>query len=607
MISRSSLFAHYERAGRMSLMILLRLALALAVSAGLVAAAFAGERLVLKGDVTVAADILTLGDLVEGAPASAAATALFRAPGLGQTGTIQVRRILEAARPLGLAAIDAGGRTQIVVTRAARRIGAAEIEAAVKRALELQHRLDARALSITFDGTPPALTIAPDAEGDVVAEEITYDRRSRRLSALVAVGGNAGKASVRVTGVALEYVEAAVLTRALNRGDTRAGVRFRRRATRQGKPAGGRAARDARLGRAGRAARPAGRHRGARRRSRPPGDRRARRRRDHRLRGAGHGPDAARHGVCGGRTRRHDRGRQSANEEDSASAGGGARQGVGQRAPAWTHRIEPHGQAMITPVSTAMSARLLGHPLARLSLLAVIGFGLGGCAAADRLAGVGQPPVLSSIEDPTAQPGYKPVRMPMPNPQPVSFASNSLWRQGSRAFFKDQRAQQIGDLVTVRVKVTDQAQINNSTSRSRKAEEGLGAQNLFGLEAEGIKFLPDGTQLDALVNADSNSSSTGSGSIRRSEQLVTNVAAVVTQVLPNSNLVIEGKQEIRVNFEVRELIVAGVVRPEDIEADNTVDSTKIAQARIAYGGRGQITDVQQPRYGQQVMDILLPF
>jgi flagellar L-ring protein FlgH len=250
-----------------------------------------------------------------------------------------------------------------------------------------------------------------------------------------------------------------------------------------------------------------------------------------------------------------------------------------------------------------MPARLL----TRLCLVGVVAGGLGACAAADRLAAVGQPPALSAIEDPTAHAGYKPVRMPMPNPQPVAFASNSLWRQGSRAFFKDQRAQQIGDLVTVRVKVTDQAQINNSTSRSRKAEEGMGAQNLFGLEAEGIKFLPDGTQLDALVNADSNSSSSGSGSIRRSEQLVTNVAAVVTQVLPNGNMVVEGKQEIRVNFEVRELIVAGVVRPEDIEADNTIDSSKIAQARIAYGGRGQITDVQQPRYGQQVMDILLPF
>jgi flagellar L-ring protein precursor FlgH len=110
-----------------------------------------------------------------------------------------------------------------------------------------------------------------------------------------------------------------------------------------------------------------------------------------------------------------------------------------------------------------------------------------------------------------------------------------------------------------------------------------------------------------LLKLDSEGSSEGSGSVRRAEQLATNVAAVVTQTLPNGNLVIEGKQEIRVNFEVRELIVAGVIRPEDIESDNTIDSSKIAQARIAYGGRGQITDVQQPRYGQQVMDILLPF
>jgi flagellar L-ring protein precursor FlgH len=110
-----------------------------------------------------------------------------------------------------------------------------------------------------------------------------------------------------------------------------------------------------------------------------------------------------------------------------------------------------------------------------------------------------------------------------------------------------------------------------------------------------------------IFTADSESSSEGKGSVDRKEELTTNIAGVVTQLLPNGNMVIEGRQEIRVNFEVRELVVAGVVRPEDIESDNTIDSSKIAQARIAYGGRGQITDVQQARYGQQVLDILLPF
>ena len=110
-----------------------------------------------------------------------------------------------------------------------------------------------------------------------------------------------------------------------------------------------------------------------------------------------------------------------------------------------------------------------------------------------------------------------------------------------------------------------------------------------------------------LLKGDSEAGSEGRGTIDRKEEVITNVAGVVTQLLPNGNMVIEGRQEIRVNFEMRELIVAGVVRPEDIESDNTIDSAKIAQARIAYGGRGQITDVQQPRYGQQFLDVLLPF
>jgi flagellar L-ring protein precursor FlgH len=239
--------------------------------------------------------------------------------------------------------------------------------------------------------------------------------------------------------------------------------------------------------------------------------------------------------------------------------------------------------------------------------VAALALSLGACSAVDRLANVGKPPALSAIEDPTAQQGYKPVRMPMPVAEHVSFGPNSLWRQGSRAFFKDQRARQIGDLVTVKVRVTDRAELQNQTSRSRRGGDSMGVPEFFGAEGTQLQRILPGANAETLFRTDSSTQTQGQGSVRRSEQLSTNVAAVVTQLLPNGNLVIEGKQEIRINFEVRELIVAGVVRPEDIEFDNTVDSTKIAQARIAYGGRGQITDVQQPRYGQQVMDILLPF
>jgi flagellar L-ring protein precursor FlgH len=229
----------------------------------------------------------------------------------------------------------------------------------------------------------------------------------------------------------------------------------------------------------------------------------------------------------------------------------------------------------------------------------------GGCAAIDRLKNIGEDPKLTAIENPTAQPGYKPVQMPMPTPQPASYNPNSLWRNGSRAFFKDQRAQQVGDILTVTVNITDKAQFANETQRSRANKEDSGVTDFIGSKT--IKNPATAILPGRILTADSTSSSDGKGSVNRQEALQTNVAAVVTQVLPNGNLVVEGKQEIRVNSEIRELIVAGVVRPEDIQSDNTIDSTKIAQARIAYGGRGQITDVQQPRYGQQVLDVLLPF
>jgi flagellar L-ring protein FlgH len=238
------------------------------------------------------------------------------------------------------------------------------------------------------------------------------------------------------------------------------------------------------------------------------------------------------------------------------------------------------------------------------SLLVVVSVA-SGCSSIDRLSQIGEQPRLTSIDNPTAAPGYKPVQMPMPKPETASYNANSLWRNGSRAFFKDQRAHQVGDILTVLVNITDKANIANETQRSRSNKEDSGVTDFAGaklLGATAAKVMPG-----RILTADSTASSDGKGSVQRQEALQTNVAAVVTQVLPNGNLVVEGKQEIRVNFEIRELVVAGIVRPEDIQSDNTIDSSKIAQARIAYGGRGQLTDVQQPRYGQQVMDVLLPF
>lgn len=230
---------------------------------------------------------------------------------------------------------------------------------------------------------------------------------------------------------------------------------------------------------------------------------------------------------------------------------------------------------------------------------------LGACSTLDRLASVGGAPALSAITDPTTTPGYRPVVMPMPKPTMVAYQPNSLFRAGARGFFKDQRARKIGDILTVIVTISDKAQIANQTSRNRSASNSAGVGGVLGSAFGAIA--PDDVSADAALSATSGLSDSGTGSVKRSEVLQTQVAAIITQVLNNGNLVIEGHQEVRVNFEVRDLIVAGIVRPEDIGNDNTISSNKIAEARIAYGGRGQITDVQQPRYGQQILDAILPF
>ena len=245
--------------------------------------------------------------------------------------------------------------------------------------------------------------------------------------------------------------------------------------------------------------------------------------------------------------------------------------------------------------------------IARLALAALAAATLAGCGAADRVANIGRAPDLTPIENPVGYAGYTPVRMPMPAPQVSEHQANSLWQPGSRAFFRDQRAGDVGDILTVVIKIDDEAVLNNRSQRSRDAEEAAGLPALLGFESQLTGPLPDELVPENLVDLSSESSSNGTGRISRDEKIELMVAAVVTQILPNGNLVIYGRQEVRVNFEVRDLEIAGVIRPEDIASTNQISYEKIAEARISYGGRGQMTDVQQPRYGQQLYDIVFPF
>jgi flagellar L-ring protein precursor FlgH len=183
----------------------------------------------------------------------------------------------------------------------------------------------------------------------------------------------------------------------------------------------------------------------------------------------------------------------------------------------------------------------------------------------------------------------------------------SLWTGSRGSLFGDRRASRSGDLLTVVIEIDDKAEISNSSGRQRTGSQSMGIPQMFGLPQLADEALPGGASMANAVQTNSASSFSGDGSVRRKEKLELRVAATVTERLPNGVLRIEGQQEVRVNFELRELIVTGYVRPADISRQNEVTYDKIAGARIAYGGRGRISEVQQPRYGQQLSDILLPF
>lgn len=262
------------------------------------------------------------------------------------------------------------------------------------------------------------------------------------------------------------------------------------------------------------------------------------------------------------------------------------------------------------------------RPLLTAGILAGI-VGVSGCASVDAgaltqdaLAAPGQ--AYSAARRSLALPQLQPVGSPemltggaqqsMPQAEPAAYdpaAPNSLWRAGSRSFFNDQRASRIGDILTVLIEIDDKAEVSNTSNRSRTGSTSAGFTNFFGLEDTVSSVL--GADTENLLTADSETSHNGTGAINRAEKIELTVAAVIVDRLPNGNLVLAGRQEVRINGEVRELTVSGVIRPEDITSSNTINHSEIAEARISYGGRGQISSVQRPGWGQRLGDALSPW
>ncbi|MCY1648033.1 flagellar basal body L-ring protein FlgH [Caulobacter sp. SL161] len=225
----------------------------------------------------------------------------------------------------------------------------------------------------------------------------------------------------------------------------------------------------------------------------------------------------------------------------------------------------------------------------------------------------------STVKEAVKGPDLAPVGYPAPlapmhqqyvsarEPAPQAASANSLWRVGARAFFNDQRASRVGDIVTVMIDIDDSASTKNATNSSRTSTGKAGVSNFLGLESSLGKVLPGGFDPSTAVDTNSAFTNAGSGGVSRSEKISLTIAAVVSQVLPNGNMVIQGTQEVRTNAELRQLTVAGIVRPEDISSANTIRHTQIAEARISYGGRGDISRVQKTPAGQSLVEKFSPF
>lgn len=221
---------------------------------------------------------------------------------------------------------------------------------------------------------------------------------------------------------------------------------------------------------------------------------------------------------------------------------------------------------------------------------------LAGCAADPR--DIGRSPQMTAVGDGL----YVQANLQQISDSRAAYSgpSRSLWDERGGDLFRDARAARIGDLITVVIAMNDSAVLGNSTDRS--------SESAFKSEFDGAVSLPIlAGKSNGTANASTTSTSKGQGNIGRSEKIQLSIAAVVSELLPNGNLLISGSQEIRVNYELRELKVSGIVRPRDVSRDNTITYDKVAEARISYGGRGRLSEVQQPSLMHQIVDLVRPF
>jgi flagellar L-ring protein precursor FlgH len=229
---------------------------------------------------------------------------------------------------------------------------------------------------------------------------------------------------------------------------------------------------------------------------------------------------------------------------------------------------------------------------------------LAGCA---RINDIGREPDFTTLDSSFQHHALYNAPLPEQSTRRSATDGASLWSANQRSLLGDRRAGRQGDILTVVIEINDSAEMSNSSGHSRSGSENMAVPQLLGIPQQLDEHLPAGASSAAAVETSSGSSYSGDGTVRRNERLTLRVASTVVERLPNGVLRIEGSQEVRVNFELRELLVTGFVRPEDITRQNEVTYDKIAGARISYGGRGQISAVQQPRIGQQIADIFLPF